>query len=369
MLSLNVHNLNVFATSISLVRVLPQKVSRICGAVINFFKKASSLSDKESFKKDHRIVIIGSGPAGYTAAIYAARANLHPIVYEGAFGDTSNPGGQLMTTTKVENYPGFPNGIDGPDLIANLRQQALNFGATMLEEDVVEADLTKYPFTIRGQLTTNQADAVIIATGAKANRPSIPGTGDGELWQRGVSACAVCDGALPAFRNRPVFVIGGGDSAMEEALFLSKFASKVFVVHRRDQLRASKIMQKAVFANPKIEIIWNSVMMRVNGEQAVQSVMIQNVKTMQEKVHEAAGVFFAIGHTPNAAFLKGQLELDSNGYIRVKQGTSQTSIPYVFAAGDVQDPIYRQAITAAGSGCISALDAERALAVREEVKR
>lgn len=308
-----------------------------------------------------KVVIIGSGPAGYTAAIYAARANLPTVVYEGAFTANSIPGGQLMTTSIVENYPGFPTGIEGMDLMANLRQQALNYGAEMLEENVVDLDLTKRPFKVIGQKTNHVASAIIIATGATANRSDIPGTREGELWQKGVSACARCDGALPLFRNRPVHVIGGGDSAMEEALFLSKFASKVFIVSRKDTLRASKIMQERVFANPKIDIVWNSTITQVCGNNKVEYVMITNEKSLRETQMESSGVFFAIGHTPNTTFLKGQIALDSSGYIAVKPGTTQTNVPYVFAAGDVQDPVYRQAITAAGSGCMAALDVEKAL--------
>lgn len=318
-------------------------------------------SDSSTSNEPKKVVIIGSGPAGYTAAIYAARANLHPVIYEGSLIGNSVPGGQLMTTTKVENYPGFPDGIDGPELIENMRRQAIHSGATILKENVVKADLTQYPFSIHGEKIHHKALAVIIATGATANRLDIPGTRDGELWQRGVSACAVCDGPLPLFRNRHLFVIGGGDSAMEEALHLSKFASKVSIVHRRDKLRASQAMQKAVFANPKIEVLWDSVMTRVNGKNAVESVVIENVKTKQTITHQAAGVFFGVGHTPNTAFLNGQLNLDSSGYIQVKPGSSETNIPYVYAAGDVKDSVYRQAITAASSGCIAAIDAERAL--------
>lgn len=318
--------------------------------------------DSTFMNKPKKVVIIGSGPAGYTAAIYAARANLQPIVYEGSLtNDALIPGGQLMTTTKVENYPGFPEGVDGSALMDNMRAQAIQSGATILGENVIEADLTTYPFSIKGEKTHHQALAVIVATGATANRLDIPGTRNGELWQRGVSACAVCDGPLPLFRNRHLFVIGGGDSAMEEALYLSKFASKVSIVHRRDKLRASQAMQKAVLANPKIEIIWNSVMTQVKGNQVVDSVVIENIRTKQTKTYDAAGVFFGVGHTPNTAFLKGQLQLDPNGYIEVKPGSSETSIPYVYAAGDVKDSVYRQAITAAGSGCIAAMDAERAL--------
>lgn len=322
-----------------------------------------SSNDNLTSNEPKKVVIIGSGPAGYTAAIYAARANLHPIIFEGSLTDNSLPGGQLMTTTKVENYPGFPEGIDGPALIENMRIQAINSGAIILKENVEKTDLTTYPFTIYGEKTHHKALAVIIATGATANRLDIPGTRNGELWQRGVSACAVCDGPLPLFRNRHLFVIGGGDSAMEEALHLSKFASKVSIIHRRDKLRASQAMQKAVFANPKIEILWNSIMTRVNGNNTVESVVIENIKTKQVTTHQAAGVFFGVGHTPNTAFLNGQLKLDSKGYIQVKPGSSETSIPYVYAAGDVKDSVYRQAITAAGSGCVAAIDAEHALNV------
>ncbi len=312
------------------------------------------------------VVIIGSGPASYTAAIYAARANLHPLVYEGSISENSLPGGQLMTTTRVENFPGFPDGIDGPTLVENMRTQAINSGAAMLQETVVEADLGQYPFVIQGEKTHQKALAVIVATGASANRIKIPGAQ--ELWQKGVSACAVCDGSLPLFRNHHLFVIGGGDSAMEEALYLAKFASKVSIVHRRDRLRASQAMQKAVFANPKIEIIWDSVMSRINGKNTVESVVIENSKTKKETTYEAAGVFFAVGHTPNTAFLHGQLALDANGVIQTKPGSTETSIPYVYAAGDVQDNVYRQAITAASSGCQAALQAARALELSQQNK-
>lgn len=345
----------------SFLFLLP-KITLASANALDSLRDGISSSANNNIEPTRKVVIIGSGPAGYTAAIYAARADLQPIVYEGALNENACPGGQLMKTTKVENYPGFPDGIDGPDLIDNMRKQALKAGATMIEENVDEVDFSKYPFKIRGQKTNNQAEVVIVATGATAKRLDIPGTRDHELWQRGVSSCAVCDGPLPIFRNRQVFIIGGGDSAMEEALFLSKFASKVFVVHRRDNLRASKAMQQAVLANPKIEILWNSVMSRVNGTNTVESVVIEHLKTKQKTTHKAGGVFFAIGHTPNTAFLKNQLALDPNGYIEVKAGFSETSIPHVYAAGDVKDRTYRQAITAAASGCMAAMDAERALA-------
>lgn len=309
--------------------------------------------------KKIKLAIIGSGPAGYTAAIYAARANLNPYLWEGFFSGPA--GGQLMTTTDVENYPGFPEGVMGPELVANFRSQAVRFGTQIFSEDVISVDLSTYPYKIHGHENSCIAESIIIATGATANRLDIPGTRDGELWQRGVSACAVCDGAMPIFRNQPVFVIGGGDSAVEEAVFLTKFASKVYLVHRRDQLRASKIMQKRALEHPKIEILWDSVMIEAKGDKVVREVIIENVKTKQVETHPAGGVFFAVGHTPNTAFLKGQVPLLSNGYIKVVPGTCKTGIKLVFAAGDVQDHVYRQAITAAGSGCMAAIEAEREL--------
>jgi thioredoxin reductase (NADPH) len=305
--------------------------------------------------KKFKLVIIGSGPAGYTAAIYAARANLAPLMYEGFF---SGPGGQLMTTTDVENYPGFPEGVSGPDLVEKFRQQALRFGTILITEDVESVDLTARPFRVYGKKEHCEADAVIISTGATANRLDIPGAGDGEFWQKGVTACAVCDGAAPIFRNRPLYVIGGGDSAIEEALFLTKFGSRVYIVHRRDKLRASKIMQERALHHPKLEILWDSEITKVEGNEVVSHVLIKNNKTDEETRREAGGVFFAVGHTPNTAFLKGQVELHDNGYIKVFKGT-RTSVEGVFAAGDVQDHEYRQAITAAGSGCMAALEAER----------
>lgn len=307
---------------------------------------------------EHRkLVIIGSGPAGYCAAVYAARANLQPVLFEGFYSGPA--GGQLMTTTEVENYPGFPEGVTGPELMELFRKQAERFGSTMLVEDVESVDLQVRPFIVKGSKTSVQADAIIIATGATANRLNVPGTRDGEFWQKGVTACAVCDGAAPIFRNRPLYVFGGGDTAVEEAVFLTKFGSQVFLVHRRDALRASKIMAERAMQHPKISIIWNHVLEKVEGDTVVQKVILRDVQTNTMTTHEAGGVFFAIGHTPNTAFLHNQLALDTTGYIQVKPGTSFTSIPGVFAAGDVQDRIYRQAVTAAGSGCMAALDAER----------
>lgn len=309
-----------------------------------------------------KVVIIGSGPAGYTAAIYAARANLAPIMYEGFFSGIS--GGQLMTTTEVENYPGFPEGITGPLLMEQFRKQALRFGTQLLQDDVVQVDFSKNPYKIIGSKHSYETLAVIVATGATAIRLDIPGTRDGEYWQKGVTACAVCDGAMPIFRDQPLFVIGGGDSAVEEATFLTKFGSKVYIVHRRDKLRASKIMQERAMNHPKIEIIWDSAIISVQGDSVVKRVCIRQLKTGKETIHDAGGVFFAVGHTPNTAFLKGQLELHDNGYIKVETGTTRTSVPLVFAAGDAQDHVYRQAITAAGTGCMAAIEAERELSAR-----
>lgn len=305
--------------------------------------------------KKVKLIIIGSGPAGYTAAIYASRAKLEPILFEGFY---TGPGGQLMSTTDVENFPGFPEGITGPELVDCFRKQAERFGTQFFGEDVCSVDLSKRPFKVIGKKHHFLADALIIATGAMANRLDIIGARDGEFWQRGVTACAVCDGAAPIFRNQPLYVIGGGDSAVEEATFLTKFGSRVYIVHRRDRLRASKIMQERAFHNPKIEMIWDSEVVLVEGDSVVRTVTIRNVKTDKETKHNAGGLFFAIGHTPNTAFLNNQLELLPNGYIRVFKGT-RTSVEGVFAAGDVQDFEYRQAITAAGTGCMAALEAEK----------
>lgn len=310
-----------------------------------------------------RLVIIGSGPAGYTAALYAARANLQPILFEGFYSGPA--GGQLMTTTHVENYPGFPEGILGPELMQQFRKQAERFGTEYLIEDVVDVDFSRHPFVVQGKKNQVEAESVIIATGATAKRLEIPGTGDDELWQKGVTACAVCDGAMPIFRNKHLYVIGGGDSACEESLFLTRYGSKVFLVHRRDELRASKIMAQRVINHPKIEVLWDSVVSLVEGDDIVNSVTIKNVKTNKEEKREAAGVFFAVGHQPNTGFLQGKIDLHDNGYIKVVPGTAKTNIEGVFAAGDVQDHVYRQAITAAGTGCMAALEAEKWLAARE----
>lgn len=307
---------------------------------------------------EHRkVIIIGSGPAGYTAALYAGRANLDPLLYEGFFSGPA--GGQLMTTTEVENFPGFPSGITGPELMDNFRKQCARFGTTILTEDVMSVDLSSRPFKVQGKKNEATCDALIIATGATAKRLDIPGAGEDGFWQKGVTACAICDGAMPIFREKDLYVIGGGDSAVEEATFLTKYGKKVYIVHRRDELRASKIMAERALSHPKIEILWDSEITLIEGDKVVRSVTVQNVKTKKEVKREAAGVFFAIGHKPNTDFLFNQLDTNSQGYLLVKPGTTYTSIEGVFAAGDVQDPVYRQAITAAGSGCMAAIDSER----------
>ena len=304
-----------------------------------------------------RVVIIGSGPAGHTAAIYASRANLEPLMFEGFMAGVA--GGQLMTTTDVENYPGFPEGILGPKMMDDFKKQSLRFGTTILTQDVKSVDLSKRPFFVKGSKLEVEAESIIISTGATAMRLDIEGAKDGQFWQKGVTACAICDGAAPIFRDKHLFVIGGGDSAVEESIFLTKYGSKVFIVHRRDELRASKIMAKRAEEHPSIEMLWSHVIEEVKGDKVVGSVILKDLKSGDTREVDAAGVFFAIGHKPNTGFLDGQLELDETGYILVKPGTCYTSIEGVFAAGDVQDHVYRQAVTAAGSGCMAAIDAER----------
>jgi thioredoxin reductase (NADPH) len=297
------------------------------------------------------VVIIGSGPAGLTAALYAARANLRPLVIEGV-----EAGGQLMLTTDVENYPGFVDGIMGPELMERMRKQAARFEAEYVTDNVTAVDLSKSPFEIKTSNDTYRALALVIATGANAKMLGVPG--EKELLGHGVSTCATCDGFF--FRDQELIVVGGGDSAMEEAIFLTKFASKVTVVHRRDALRASKIMQDRAFANDKISFVWDSVVTEVLGDGKVSGAQLQNLETGEESVLDAGGVFVAIGHTPNTSLFEGQLEL-SGGYVVNPTETTQTSVPGVFAAGDVVDFRYRQAITAAGMGCMAAMDAERYL--------
>lgn len=306
-----------------------------------------------------KLVIIGSGPAGYTAAIYASRALLTPVLFEGFFSGIA--GGQLMTTTEVENFPGFPEGVLGHQLMDLMKTQAQRFGTQVLSKDITAVDFSVRPFVLKSGKETFTCDACIIATGASAKRLSIPGAGDNEFWQKGVTACAVCDGASPIFRDKDLFVVGGGDSALEEAMFLTRYGKRVFVVHRRDTLRASKVMVNKAQANEKIFFLWNSEIVKISGDTLVRSIDIYNNVDETTTTMEAAGVFFAIGHQPNTAFLGGQVALDENGYIITDKGSSRTSVPGVFAAGDVQDKYYRQAITSAGSGCMAALDAERFL--------
>jgi len=302
-----------------------------------------------------KLLIVGSGPAGLTAAIYAARANLNPLLIEG-FQSGGIPGGQLMTTGVVENFPGFPEGIDGQALMQNMREQAVKFGTRMVTDDVDNADLSKRPFavsTVNGEKFT--AESIIIATGATASR--LPLDTEKRLWGRGVSACAVCDGALPIFRNKELAVIGGGDTAVEEAVHLTQFASKVYLIHRRNELRAGAVMRERAASHPKIEILWNKVVDEFLGEQRLSGLKLRDTVTGATSELTVAGAFEAIGHVPNVGFLNGQLKLDALGYIAVTPGTSKTSVDGVFAAGDVCDPHYRQAITAAGSGCRAALEA------------
>lgn len=346
------------------------------------------------------VVIIGSGPAGWAAAIYAARANLNPLVFEGAITEENRvngtlPLGQLALTTEVENYPGFPAGqldqllnsaldesrlqmlppistephaVEGPELMELMRQQAVNFGSRVVTDDVVEVDCSAQPFHV----TSREGQSVdtltlIIATGARANYLGLPS--EEKYKNRGVSACAVCDGALPRFRNQPVVVVGGGDSAIEEASYLTKYASVVYMVHRRDELRASQIMQQRAIENPKIEIVWSHVVDEVlgNDQDGMTGVRVCSTKDESTRDLEAGGMFLAIGHTPNTGFLKGQLELTDKGYITLpKPFRTWTSVDGVFAAGDVADDYYQQAITSAGSGCRAALDAERYLALHQE---
>ena len=305
------------------------------------------------------VVIVGSGPAGHTAAIYSARANLSPFMFEGYMMGGS-AGGQLTTTTDVENYPGFPEGVEGPELMQLFRKQSERFGTEMVQEDVTSADFSQRPFVLKSENREVRAHSVIISTGATAKRMGVPN--EEKMWNNGMSACAVCDGALPMFRNQPLMVIGGGDTAVEEATYLTKFGSVVYMVHRRDQLRASKIMQERAFKNPKLEIIWDTVLEDAVGKDYLTGARLKNIKTQEVREMEVTGLFYAIGHTPNTSIFNGQLDLDGAGYIKLKPGTQETNIEGVFAAGDVHDHKYRQAVTAAGTGCAASLEAERWLA-------
>jgi thioredoxin reductase (NADPH) len=311
------------------------------------------------------VLIIGSGPAGLTAAIYTARANLRPLVIEGEISSTGDqPGGQLMLTTEVENYPGFPDGIQGPDLMKNFRAQAARFGADFVTAKVTRVDLSERPFRAWTGDEEYRARAVIVSTGARALMLDLPS--EQRLLGYGVSTCATCDGFF--FRDEEIAVVGGGDSALEEAIFLTKFASKVTVIHRRKQLRASKIMQDRAFKNPKVEFLWDSVVTEVLGDRAVEGVRLRNVVTDEESTLPIAGLFVAIGHVPNTSLFEGQLEMRDDGYLVTREGSARTDVEGVFACGDVQDSTYRQAVTAAGSGCMAAIDAERWLETQADVE-
>lgn len=315
------------------------------------------------------VVIIGSGPAGYTAATYAARANLKPFVFAG-FEAGGVPGGQLMSTTEVENFPGFPDGITGPDLMDRMCAQARRWGAEIVTEDVISIDLSNRPFIVRSEDREIKAHTLIIATGATAKRLHLPS--EETFWNAGISACAICDGATPIFRGAELAIIGGGDTAAEEALYLTKFASHVHLLVRRDVLRASKAMQDRLLKNKHITIHWNTEAVDVFGDERMKGLKVRNNKTNELKEIPARGLFYAVGHTPNTGIFKGQIELDSIGYIKTQLGTVKTSVEAVFAAGDVQDHCFRQAITAAGTGCIAAMLAEQWLSehdLAQEVDR
>jgi thioredoxin reductase (NADPH) len=305
-----------------------------------------------------KVVIIGSGCAGWTAALYSARANLRPLVLTG-----KHPGGLLTTTTVVENYPGFPEGVDGYELMARMQKQAERFGARTHFGCLEAVDLSREPFALTVDGEKVEAETIIIASGAGHRHLGIPS--EHKLENKGVTYCATCDGALPMFRGQPLIVVGGGDSACEEAMYLTRFGSVVYLVHRRDSLRASKIMAERALGNPKIKPVWDSVVTEVLGEEKVTGIRIKNVKTNTESIVEGGGVFVAIGHVPNTQVFKGLIDMDEAGYIVPKRGTA-TNVPGVFVAGDCADRVYRQAVTAAGMGCAAAIDAERFLAARNE---
>jgi thioredoxin reductase (NADPH) len=322
------------------------------------------LSDRQSgsvddHKKHYEVIIIGSGPAGYTAGVYTSRANLSTLIISGTL-----PGGQLMTTSEVENYPGFPNGIFGPELMMNMRQQAERFGSVLVDDEVIKVDFKKRPFAITTHAETYTAEATIVCTGASPRKLGIPA--EQRFSGRGVSYCATCDG--PFFKGEDIVVIGGGDTAMEEATFLTKFGKSVRVIHRRDSLRASKILQQKALENPKIEFLWNNVVEDIKGNNKISTVLIKDITSGKERTINAGGLFVAIGHEPNTAIFNGELELNDKGYIVLKQNT-KTSVEGVFAAGDVHDHRYRQAVTAAGFGCMAAMDVEKWLSERKHKEK
>ncbi|XP_043692262.1 thioredoxin reductase NTRC-like isoform X2 [Telopea speciosissima] len=346
-----IYGVDSFRTRLSIASSLPVRAS---------VSTEELPTSSATYKGVENLVIIGSGPAGYTAAIYSARANLKPVVFEG-YQVGGSPGGQLMTTTEVENFPGFPEGITGPDLMDRMRKQAERWGAELYQEDVEYIDVKSNPFTIRSSEREVKCYSVIVATGATAKRLRLPH--EDEFWSRGISACAICDGASPLFKGQVLAVVGGGDTATEEALYLTKYARHVHLLVRRDQLRASKAMQDRVFNNPNVTLHFNTEPVDVVGNTKGQmsGILVKKVETGEESVIEAKGLFYGIGHTPNSQLLEGQIELDRAGYVLVKEGTAKTSVEGVFAAGDVQDHEWRQAITAAGSGCVAALSVERYL--------
>jgi thioredoxin reductase (NADPH) len=311
------------------------------------------------------VIIIGSGPAGYTAALYTARANLNPLCLEGEISQDILPGGQLMTTTEVENYPGYPEGVTGPKMMEDFKKQAERFGTRFLYKTVTKVDLSQRPFTVWAGEEQWQCRALIVATGANAKYLGLPS--EKHFLNRGVSACATCDGALPRFRNQPIIVVGGGDTAMEEAIFLTNFASRVHIIHRRDKFRASKIMADRAIHHPKVVVEWFNVLDEVlgNDKEGVTAVRLKNVETDELREIPCTGVFIAIGHKPNSDLFAGVLNRDENGYLETDHDSSFTNVHGVFACGDVQDHKYRQAITAAGSGCMAAIDATRWLEAQE----
>lgn len=312
------------------------------------------MSDSTNNPNHHKVIILGSGPAGLTAAIYTARASLNPLLIHGPLA-----GGQLTTTTDVENFPGFPEGVMGPELMQLMEKQAVRFGTTIAVDTIVKADVIQRPIKLEGQSGTYTCDSLIISTGAAPKY--IGAQNERELLGYGVSTCATCDGAF--FRNKIITVVGGGDSACEEASFLTRFASKLYLIHRRDSLRASKIMQDRVFENPKIEVLWNKGVIAVEGSKkdGVTALVLEDTKTKERSTLPADALFVAIGHTPNSQLFKGQLEMDENGYLLHKPDSPETNVPGVFVSGDVQDHVFRQAITAAGSGCQAAISSERYL--------